>query len=233
MKGESTVCWKNAAIYIRACGTYINHCPSQGERYVVNKSFRNPHPFSRYSDGLNGEDSIPGRTRDIFFVSFIAIQWWIPGALSRGVNRYRDVRLAAHLHLVPPFGWVPVHWKICMWLKECYGFPGTKSVDASSLGPLPEGWDQATTQEGEVYFINHQTRTTSWFDPRIREYLHAGHCIQSDNITEPVIRVIWGWNGNWNYTLSSASMRFQNLGQTLKIGICWIIQKILKYMCLW
>nr|CCX34982.1 Yorkie-S [Blattella germanica] len=44
---------------------------------------------------------------------------------------------------------------------------GTKSVDAANLGPLPEGWEQATTQEGEVYFINHQTRTTSWFDPRI------------------------------------------------------------------
>ncbi|XP_069687434.1 transcriptional coactivator YAP1 isoform X5 [Periplaneta americana] len=48
---------------------------------------------------------------------------------------------------------------------------GTKSVDASSLGPLPEGWEQATTQEGEVYFINHQTRTTSWFDPRIPMHL--------------------------------------------------------------
>lgn len=44
---------------------------------------------------------------------------------------------------------------------------GTKSVDASTLGPLPEGWEQATTHEGEVYFINHETRTTSWFDPRI------------------------------------------------------------------
>ena len=50
-------------------------------------------------------------------------------------------------------------------------FAGTKSVDANALGPLPEGWEQATTQEGEVYFINHQTRTTSWFDPRIRKYL--------------------------------------------------------------
>lgn len=41
---------------------------------------------------------------------------------------------------------------------------------ANSLGPLPEGWEQARTPEGEIYFINHQTRTTSWFDPRIREY---------------------------------------------------------------
>jgi len=32
--------------------------------------------------------------------------------------------------------------------------------------PLPEGWEQAITPEGEVYYINHITKTTSWFDPR-------------------------------------------------------------------
>ncbi|XP_066155591.1 transcriptional coactivator YAP1-A isoform X1 [Euwallacea fornicatus] len=39
------------------------------------------------------------------------------------------------------------------------------------LGPLPEGWEQAQTPEGEIYFINHHTRTTSWFDPRIPQHL--------------------------------------------------------------
>ena len=32
---------------------------------------------------------------------------------------------------------------------------------------LPQGWEQGVTPEGEVYFINHVTKTTSWFDPRI------------------------------------------------------------------
>ncbi|XP_060563354.1 transcriptional coactivator YAP1-A-like isoform X2 [Ruditapes philippinarum] len=32
---------------------------------------------------------------------------------------------------------------------------------------LPEGWEQAVTPEGEMYFINHNERTTSWFDPRL------------------------------------------------------------------
>ncbi|XP_053980967.1 transcriptional coactivator yorkie isoform X2 [Hylaeus anthracinus] len=41
----------------------------------------------------------------------------------------------------------------------------------NSLGPLPDGWEQARTPEGEIYFINHQTRTTSWFDPRIPSHL--------------------------------------------------------------
>ena len=36
-----------------------------------------------------------------------------------------------------------------------------------SLGPLPPHWEQSVTPEGEVYFINHATKDTTWFDPRI------------------------------------------------------------------
>lgn len=38
------------------------------------------------------------------------------------------------------------------------------------LGTMPEGWEEAHTSAGEIYFINHINRTTSWFDPRIRTY---------------------------------------------------------------
>ncbi|KAK2582723.1 hypothetical protein KPH14_004993 [Odynerus spinipes] len=48
---------------------------------------------------------------------------------------------------------------------------GKASAAGNSLGPLPDGWEQARTPEGEIYFINHQTRTTSWFDPRIPTHL--------------------------------------------------------------
>ncbi|XP_053576983.1 membrane-associated guanylate kinase, WW and PDZ domain-containing protein 1 isoform X4 [Bombina bombina] len=34
------------------------------------------------------------------------------------------------------------------------------------LGPLPENWEMAFTENGEVYFIDHNTKTTSWLDPR-------------------------------------------------------------------
>ncbi|KAG5321798.1 YAP1 protein, partial [Acromyrmex heyeri] len=46
-----------------------------------------------------------------------------------------------------------------------------ESSKSNALGPLPDGWEQARTAEGEIYFINHQTRTTSWFDPRIPSHL--------------------------------------------------------------
>ncbi|XP_004368825.1 membrane-associated guanylate kinase, WW and PDZ domain-containing protein 1 [Trichechus manatus latirostris] len=35
-----------------------------------------------------------------------------------------------------------------------------------NLGPLPANWEMAYTENGEVYFIDHNTKTTSWLDPR-------------------------------------------------------------------
>jgi len=42
-----------------------------------------------------------------------------------------------------------------------------QAANNGNLGPLPQGWEQSVTPEGEVYFINHLTKSTSWFDPRI------------------------------------------------------------------
>lgn len=33
--------------------------------------------------------------------------------------------------------------------------------------PLPMGWEEARTINGEVYYINHNNKTTCWEDPRI------------------------------------------------------------------
>ncbi|XP_050018138.1 transcriptional coactivator YAP1 isoform X5 [Alexandromys fortis] len=37
----------------------------------------------------------------------------------------------------------------------------------AASGPLPDGWEQAMTQDGDVYYINHKNKTTSWLDPRL------------------------------------------------------------------
>ncbi|BES92279.1 Hypothetical protein NTJ_05088 [Nesidiocoris tenuis] len=61
--------------------------------------------------------------------------------------------------------------------------PVASSGAVGNLGPLPEGWEQAQTLEGELYFINHRTKTTSWFDPRIPVHLQrapaAGNVLPS------------------------------------------------------
>ncbi|XP_062853005.1 membrane-associated guanylate kinase, WW and PDZ domain-containing protein 2a isoform X2 [Trichomycterus rosablanca] len=35
------------------------------------------------------------------------------------------------------------------------------------LGPLPDHWEIAYTEKGEIYYIDHNTKTTSWLDPRL------------------------------------------------------------------
>ena len=37
----------------------------------------------------------------------------------------------------------------------------------NNLGPLPSGWEMRLTRQGRVYFVDHNTRTTTWNDPRI------------------------------------------------------------------
>ncbi|KAH8386017.1 hypothetical protein KR200_002366 [Drosophila serrata] len=38
------------------------------------------------------------------------------------------------------------------------------------LGPLPPKWETAYTDRGELYFIDHNTGTSHWLDPRLSKY---------------------------------------------------------------
>ena len=40
-------------------------------------------------------------------------------------------------------------------------------------GPLPAGWEQRFTPEGRPYFVDHNTRTTTWVDPRRQQLLRV------------------------------------------------------------
>lgn len=50
---------------------------------------------------------------------------------------------------------------------------GLNNLDADKIEyilskiQMPPGWQKAFTEKGEPYFINHNTRTTCWEDPRI------------------------------------------------------------------
>lgn len=46
--------------------------------------------------------------------------------------------------------------------------------------PMPLGWEKAKTDLGEIYYMNHNTKTTSWNDPRfplLPGYLRANKLI--------------------------------------------------------
>ncbi|XP_078275874.1 membrane-associated guanylate kinase, WW and PDZ domain-containing protein 2a isoform X12 [Rhinoraja longicauda] len=75
----------------------------------------------------------------------------------------------------------------------------TKPEDGDNLGPLPENWEMAYTEKGEVYFIDHNTKTTSWLDPRLakktkpaEECKDNGDKLQSGNIGLK-LELPYGW----------------------------------------
>lgn len=43
----------------------------------------------------------------------------------------------------------------------------------NGLGELPSGWEQRFTTEGRPYFVDHNTRTTTWVDPRRQQYIRT------------------------------------------------------------
>ncbi|XP_064186275.1 WW domain-containing transcription regulator protein 1 isoform X1 [Anguilla rostrata] len=49
------------------------------------------------------------------------------------------------------------------------------ALSQPNLGQLPEGWEQAVTPQGETYFIDHKTQSTSWLDPRSDPHLLMTH----------------------------------------------------------
>ncbi|EPY54216.1 HECT-type ubiquitin-protein ligase Pub3 [Schizosaccharomyces cryophilus OY26] len=48
------------------------------------------------------------------------------------------------------------------------GFGGLMQPQSlSHLGPLPSGWEMRLTNSARVYFVDHNTKTTTWDDPRL------------------------------------------------------------------
>ncbi|XP_045501917.1 E3 ubiquitin-protein ligase NEDD4 isoform X2 [Colias croceus] len=53
----------------------------------------------------------------------------------------------------------------------------TVEGEADELGPLPEGWEERVHTDGRIFFIDHNTRTTQWEDPRLSNPQIAGPAV--------------------------------------------------------
>lgn len=54
----------------------------------------------------------------------------------------------------------------------------------AGTGELPSGWEQRHTPEGRAYFVDHNTRTTTWVDPRRQQYIRMyGQNTNGNNTT--------------------------------------------------
>jgi E3 ubiquitin-protein ligase NEDD4 len=56
-------------------------------------------------------------------------------------------------------------------------------------GELPPGWEQRHTPEGRAYFVDHNTRSTTWVDPRRQQYIrmyggNTGNTIQQQPVSQ-------------------------------------------------
>jgi E3 ubiquitin-protein ligase NEDD4 len=57
-------------------------------------------------------------------------------------------------------------------------------------GELPSGWEQRHTPEGRAYFVDHNTRTTTWVDPRREQYIRmygnnaGGNTVQRQPVSQ-------------------------------------------------
>ncbi|OBZ85832.1 putative E3 ubiquitin-protein ligase hulA [Choanephora cucurbitarum] len=47
------------------------------------------------------------------------------------------------------------------------------SMTTAGSGPLPPGWEMRTNPDGRPYFVDHNTRTTTWVDPRRQQYINT------------------------------------------------------------
>lgn len=57
----------------------------------------------------------------------------------------------------------------------------------AGTGELPAGWEQRHTPEGRSYFVDHNTRTTTWVDPRRQQYIRMyGHNSNATVQQQPV-----------------------------------------------
>ncbi|XP_037817045.1 E3 ubiquitin-protein ligase Nedd-4 isoform X6 [Lucilia sericata] len=53
----------------------------------------------------------------------------------------------------------------------------TQQRGEDDLGPLPEGWEERVHTDGRVFYIDHNTRTTQWEDPRLSNPNIAGQAV--------------------------------------------------------
>ncbi|KAK5648934.1 hypothetical protein RI129_003826 [Pyrocoelia pectoralis] len=67
------------------------------------------------------------------------------------------------------------------WIDPRTGRPSAPAVPSrkldDDLGALPEGWEERVHSDGRIFFIDHNTRTTQWEDPRLSNPQIAGPAV--------------------------------------------------------
>lgn len=102
-------------------------------------------------------------------------------------------------------------------LSERQPSPGsTPSASAVSMmatgattagtGELPSGWEMRHTPEGRAYFVDHNTRTTTWVDPRRQQYIRMyGQNAQNGTIQQQPVSQLGPLPSGWEMRLTNTA----------------------------
>ncbi|KAG9250193.1 uncharacterized protein F5Z01DRAFT_684053 [Emericellopsis atlantica] len=74
-------------------------------------------------------------------------------------------------------------------------------------GELPGGWEQRWTPEGRPYFVDHNTRTTTWVDPRRQQYIrmYGGQNNTNGQIQQQPVSQLGPLPSGWEMRLTNTA----------------------------
>ena len=76
----------------------------------------------------------------------------------------------------------------------------------AGTGELPAGWEQRHTPEGRAYFVDHNTRTTTWVDPRRQQYIRMyGQNANNQTIQQQPVSQLGPLPSGWEMRLTNTA----------------------------
>jgi len=76
----------------------------------------------------------------------------------------------------------------------------------AGTGELPAGWEQRHTPEGRAYFVDHNTRTTTWVDPRRQQYIRMyGNNANNTTIQQQPVSQLGPLPSGWEMRLTNTA----------------------------
>ena len=76
----------------------------------------------------------------------------------------------------------------------------------AGTGELPAGWEQRHTPEGRAYFVDHNTRTTTWVDPRRQQYIRMyGQNANHQTIQQQPVSQLGPLPSGWEMRLTNTA----------------------------
>jgi len=76
----------------------------------------------------------------------------------------------------------------------------------AGTGELPAAWEQRHTPEGRVYFVDHNTRTTTWVDPRRQQYIRMyGQNANNQTIQQQPVSQLGPLPSGWEMRLTNTA----------------------------